>query len=59
VTLGEIKLTPRVDVADFEDTFIHAMSEARAVAMLRQGVSNMLAHPSPDGQRMRVLNMKG
>ncbi|KAK0652450.1 hypothetical protein B0T16DRAFT_322463 [Cercophora newfieldiana] len=47
------------EIAEFEELFIHALSELRATSMLKHGVSNMLAHPSPGGQKIRVLHLKG
>jgi len=53
-----IKNVPVADITEFEESFIETLSEARAGAMLRQGVSNMLVHLSPDAQTVRILDLK-
>jgi hypothetical protein len=45
------------DIAEFEASFIRPLAEARADAMLQEGISNQLAHLSLDGGRARTLNL--
>ncbi|EAQ86350.1 hypothetical protein CHGG_07603 [Chaetomium globosum CBS 148.51] len=45
-------------IIEFEETFIQPLAEARANAMLRQGISNQLAHLSPDEGHIRALNLQ-
>ncbi|KAH6641083.1 hypothetical protein F5144DRAFT_562477 [Chaetomium tenue] len=44
-------------ITEFEETFIRPLAEARANAMLRQGISNQLAHLSPEAH-IRALNLQ-
>ncbi|KAK5654914.1 hypothetical protein OQA88_6670 [Cercophora sp. LCS_1] len=47
------------DIADFEESFVQALSTAQAASMLGRGLSNMLVHPSPDGRQVRILRARG
>ncbi|KAK3297356.1 uncharacterized protein B0H64DRAFT_473482 [Chaetomium fimeti] len=53
-----IKNVAAPDITEFEETFIQPLAEARANAMLRQGISNQLAHLSPDATHVRALNLQ-
>ncbi|KAH6850634.1 hypothetical protein B0I37DRAFT_118134 [Chaetomium sp. MPI-CAGE-AT-0009] len=53
-----VKNVAAPDVTEFEETFIQPLVKARANAMLRQGISNQLAHLSPDAAHVRVLNLQ-
>lgn len=46
------------DALEFEESFIRPLAEARAASMMHRGLSNMLTHISPDGQKLRILNIQ-
>ncbi|KAK0739341.1 hypothetical protein B0T21DRAFT_362426 [Apiosordaria backusii] len=50
-----INNVPVGDIREFEASFVNRLSEATAKAILQQGMSNMLAHLSPDATRVRTL----
>ena len=47
-----------LDIAEFEESFIRPLEEARAGAMLQQGMVNQLVHLSPDARQVRTLNLQ-
>ncbi|KAK4225464.1 hypothetical protein QBC38DRAFT_262852 [Podospora fimiseda] len=46
------------DIQEFEYSFVKTLSEAGAEAMLEQGLTNHLVHPTPDMQGVRILNLQ-
>ncbi|KAK4247066.1 hypothetical protein C7999DRAFT_14853 [Corynascus novoguineensis] len=46
------------DVAKFEQSFVQPLAEGQAYTLLRQGISNQLAHPSPDASSVRALKLQ-
>ncbi|KAL2197719.1 hypothetical protein P885DRAFT_35147 [Corynascus similis CBS 632.67] len=46
------------DVANFEQSFVQPLAEDQAYALLRQGISNQLAHPSPDASSVKALKLQ-
>jgi len=53
-----IKGVATSDIVEFEQSFIQPLADARANAMLHQGISNQLAHLSPDATSVRALNLQ-
>lgn len=43
----------------FEEIFIHDLAITRATAMLRRGLSTMLAFSDPNTRQERALNLMG
>ncbi|KAL2166652.1 hypothetical protein VTG60DRAFT_2348 [Thermothelomyces hinnuleus] len=46
------------DISKIEQSFIQPLAGDLAIVMLRQGISNQLAHLSPDGDKVRVLRLQ-
>ncbi|KAK4032241.1 hypothetical protein C8A01DRAFT_50919 [Parachaetomium inaequale] len=53
-----IKNVAASDIVKLEESFIQPLAEARASDMLQQGISNQLAHLSPDAASVRALNLQ-
>ena len=46
-------------MAQFEETFIHSLAMTKAEAMLRRGLSTLLAYITPGAQEGRILHLVG
>jgi hypothetical protein len=46
-------------MAEFEETFIHSLAITKAEAMLRRGLSTLLAYITPGAQEERILHLVG
>lgn len=46
-----------LEISDFEKSFINVLSEAKALEMLNQGLSNMLVHAGGTDEA-RILNLQ-
>lgn len=56
--INHVRTDNLLDVANFEQSFVQPLAEDQAYALLRQGISNQLAHPSPDASSVKALKLQ-